>query len=80
MGSKVLSLGQGPFRQSMARTNPKLMIAPGWESGECLMNIQAFEEPSRNTTEFLQSPTSAPAQWVAISVASSRQAQVLLLP
>jgi hypothetical protein len=50
MGSKFLSLGQGLFRQSRARTNPKLMIAPGWESGECLMNIQIFEEPSSNTT------------------------------
>lgn len=43
MGSKVLFLGQGPFRQSKARANPKLNIATGWERGECLMKIKSFE-------------------------------------
>jgi len=38
MGSKVLFLGHGPFRQTKARINPKLTIAPGWERGECLMD------------------------------------------
>ena len=43
MGSKVLFLGSGPFRQSKVRANPKLNITPGWEQGECLMDIRTFE-------------------------------------
>lgn len=43
MGSKVLSLGKGAFRQSTARTNPKLNIASGWESGECLVDLRSFD-------------------------------------
>ena len=43
MGSKVLFLGSGPFRQAKARANPKLNITPGWEQGECLMDIRIFE-------------------------------------
>ena len=43
MGSKVLLLGSGPFRQAKARANPKLNITPGWEQGECLMDIRTFE-------------------------------------
>jgi hypothetical protein len=56
IGSKVISLGKGPFRQSKASNNPKLIIAPGWESGECLINIQAFEDLQRNTTSFPHPP------------------------
>jgi hypothetical protein len=43
MGSKVLFLGHGPFRQSKAPANPKLNIATGWERGECLLNNGLFD-------------------------------------
>jgi hypothetical protein len=42
MGSKVLFLGNGPFRQSTARANPKLMILPGSEPGECLIELRSI--------------------------------------
>jgi hypothetical protein len=40
MGSKVLFLGQGPFRESRLPPNPKFSISPGWQQGECLIDTR----------------------------------------